>query len=217
MSSTLSRRTLLAAAAGVAAAGAAKSFAESSTPASAKFDLERFIDEVRAANREADRQKAVHEVLARAISEPRSVLAGLGEPSEAGIHSLYRSADLTILNVIWSPMMVLYPHNHLMWATIGIYTGREDNILWDRDGARLQASGARAVLERQCLDLPDTVIHSVVNPVTRLTGAIHIYGGDFFAVPRSQWDAETLEEHPFELAAAQQSFRDANARFKCSQ
>src|SRR5882672_1425050 len=204
MTSKLSRRTLLASAAGIAAAGSQRSFAASATSAgSARFDTDRFIEAVRAANRETDRQKAVHEVLARTVSEPQAILAGLGERSEVGIHSLYRSPDLTILNVIWAPMMVLFPHNHLMWATIGIYTGREDNILWDRNGTLLQASGASAVTERQCFDLPDTAIHSVVNPIPRLTGAIHIYGGDFFAAPRSQWDAETLHEHPIDLQAAQ--------------
>jgi hypothetical protein len=28
-----------------------------------------------------------------------------------------------------------------------------------------------------------------------LTGAIHIYGGDFFAAERSAWDSLTLSEH----------------------
>ena len=37
-------------------------------------------------------------------------------------------------------------------------------------------------------------IASVVNPLRRLTGAIHISGGDFFAPGRSEWDAETLAE-----------------------
>jgi len=26
--------------------------------------------------------------------------------------------------------MTIMPHNHRMWAVIGIYTGREDNIFW---------------------------------------------------------------------------------------
>ena len=120
-------------------------------------------------------------MLARAVSQPRSVLAGLGEPTEVGIHTLYRAPDLTILNVIWAPMMVLLPHDHRMWATIGIYTGREDNILWNRSGEFVQGSSATAIAERQVFDLPDTAIHSVINPIPRLTGAIHIYGGDFLA------------------------------------
>lgn len=40
------------------------------------------------------------------------------------------------------------PHNHRMWAVIGIYTGREDNIFWRRvtgnvDG-RIEAAGSRS-------------------------------------------------------------------------
>ena len=169
------------------------------------------------AQTESDTQEATHELLARVVSEPRSVLAGLGEPTEVGIQTLYRAPDLTILNVIWAPMMVLLPHDHRMWATIGIYTGREDNILWDRSGGVVRAASAKAISERQVFDLPDTAIHSVINPIPRLTGAIHIYGGDFFGVARSQWDSETLHEHPLDLQAVQLSFREANDRFKCSQ
>jgi predicted metal-dependent enzyme (double-stranded beta helix superfamily) len=216
--SKLSRRTLLATAAGLVAIGGPIVRAESTrTSGSSKFDLERFIDEVKQAQEETDSQRATHEVLARVIAEPRGVLAGLGEPSEVGIHALYRAPNLTILNVIWAPMMVLVPHDHRMWATIGIYTGREDNILWHRDGELVKASSATAISERQVFDLPETAIHSVVNPIPRLTGAIHIYGGDFFGVARSSWDSETLQEHPLDLQATQRSFREANERYKCTQ
>jgi len=41
---------------------------------------------------------------------------------------------VSVLNVIWAPFMLLLPHDHKMWASIGIYTGREDNIIWERRG-----------------------------------------------------------------------------------
>jgi hypothetical protein len=47
-----------------------------------------------------------------------------------------------------------------------------------------------------------------------MTGAIHIYGGDFFAVPRSEWDSETLRERPMDIGALQKRFDEANQRFK---
>jgi predicted metal-dependent enzyme (double-stranded beta helix superfamily) len=92
--------------------------------------------------------------------------------------------------------MTLLPHNHQMWAVIGIYTGREDNIFWRRvDGSsKVEAAGAKALAERDAVPLGQEVIHSVNNPIPRLTGAIHVYGGDFFGVARSEWDAETLLE-----------------------
>jgi predicted metal-dependent enzyme (double-stranded beta helix superfamily) len=213
MSSGLSRRSFLSAAAGLVAASATAESATTTLPG--QFDRERFIDEVKRAAGEGDSQRAVQEVLERAVSDPRAVLSGLGEPSAVGIQTLYRAPDLTILNVIWAPLMVLLPHNHNMWATIGIYTGREDNIVWERKAADvIEASGAASLSEREVFNLSVDSIHSVTNPIPRLTGAIHIYGGDFFAMPRSEWDAETLRERPMDLKALQKRFEDANERFK---
>jgi predicted metal-dependent enzyme (double-stranded beta helix superfamily) len=76
--------------------------------------------------------QAIREIVARAVADPGAVLKALGEPKRAEVHALSRAADLTILNVIWGPRMTVMPHNHNMWAIIGIYTGREDNVLWRR-------------------------------------------------------------------------------------
>ena len=180
----------------------------------AGFDVQRFIDDVRRAQEETDPQRAVEAVLARAVSDPRALVAGLGEPKEAGLQALHQSADLTILNVVWAPLMVLLPHEHAMWASIGVYTGREDNITWARRGSRIEASGAASLSEKQIFGLPVDAVHSVTNPIERLTGAIHIYGGDFFGTPRSEWDPDTLCERPFDLEAARARFRAASARFR---
>jgi len=178
-------------------------------------DVEGLVEDLKRAGKGADGQPAVRAVLERAVSEPGALLAGIGEPREAGIHTLYHAPDLTILNVVWAPLMVLLPHNHKMWATIGIYTGREDNILWRSAGPRVSAFGAASLSEKDVFDLPDDAIHSVVNPIPRLTGAIHVYGGDFFAAPRSEWNSDTLRERPFDLEAARRVFREAAQRFNC--
>ena len=78
--------------------------------------------------------------MSRVVSDPTAVVAGLGEPRRAEVRRLYSAADLTMLNVIWGPRMTIMPHNHLMWAVIGIYTGRGANIfrrrLTDEPGGR---------------------------------------------------------------------------------
>jgi predicted metal-dependent enzyme (double-stranded beta helix superfamily) len=179
-----------------------------------KFDVERFVEDCKSANEGgSDAQSAVREVLARAISDFRSVLAGVGEPQKGGIQTLYRSAGLTILNIVWSPLMQLMPHEHNMWALIGIYTGREDNIFWQRQGRELAARTATALSQGSVTALPRDIIHSVTNPIEKLTGAIHIYGGDFFAVPRSEWDPETLAEREWDIQRAMRIFRESNERF----
>jgi predicted metal-dependent enzyme (double-stranded beta helix superfamily) len=181
------------------------------------FDLEQFAAECRAALKEDKSHKSVREVLARAVADPAAVLKGLGEPTRAGVHKLYHGPDLTILNVVWGPMMTVTPHNHNMWAVIGIYSGREDNMFWRRvgdDGHRIEAAGARALCVGDAEPLGHNIIHSVTNPIPRLTGAIHIYGGDFFAVHRSEWDAETLMEGPLDMERAVRRFEESNELLK---
>jgi predicted metal-dependent enzyme (double-stranded beta helix superfamily) len=94
------------------------------------------------AGRERDAQAAVREVLARAVSEPAAVLARLDPGGKAGLEVMHRSANLTILAAHWAPQMSLPAHDHRMWALIGVYAGREDNIHWHRTVGRLQAHGA---------------------------------------------------------------------------
>ena len=215
LSGSVSRRRFLAGAAALSTVAAASRTAHAAQQSTTgKMDVERFVEDIKRARLETDSQKAVEEVLKQTVSDPRAVLNGLGEPAEAGIHPIYRSDDLTILNVVWAPLMVLLPHNHNMWASIGIYTGREDNIIWQRRDGVIEANGATALSETEVLGLRSDAIHSVTNPVERLTGAIHIYGGDFFKPGRSEWDPETLRERPFDLEGARRLFREANERFE---
>ena len=177
------------------------------------FEVERFVADCRAARAEDKTHKSVREVVLRALAEPRSVLKGLGEPKRAEIHKLHHSPELTVLNVIWGPHMTIYPHNHRMWAVIGVYTGREDNIFWRRiAGGRVEAAGAQALCERDAAPLGPDIIHSVTNPIPRLTGAIHVYGGDFFAMARSEWDPETLLEQRYDAEKTMRYFEASNAR-----
>jgi predicted metal-dependent enzyme (double-stranded beta helix superfamily) len=178
------------------------------------FDLDRFIADCEAAVADDPTHKAAREVVARAVRDPVAVLEGLGPLERAGVDPLYRSPKLTILNVVWGPRMTVLPHNHLMWAVIGVYTGREDNIFWRRlpvdAGRRIEAAGAKSLGAGDAEPLGRDVIHSVTNPVSRLTGAIHVYGGDFFAIERSEWDPETLSERRYDREANFRLFEDAN-------
>ena len=180
------------------------------------FDLQQFISDCKAAIREDASHAAVRQVMERAVSDPSAVVGALGEPRRAEMQKLYVSKDLTILNVIWAPWMTLLPHNHRMWAVIGIYTGREDNIFWRRlpgdAGRHLEAAGAKALCEKDAFPLGEDIVHSVTNPIARLTGAIHVYGGDFFGVDRSEWDPETLVEQACDGEKMKRRFDEANAR-----
>lgn len=181
-----------------------------------KFDREQFAADCAAANAGTDGMLAVREVLTRAVRDPGAVLAGLGEPGEAGMDVLLRSATLTIFAATWTPRMTLRPHDHNMWALIGIYTGREDNILWRQTEGGLEARGANCLFEGDVATLGKDAIHSVTNPLTRFTGGLHIYGGDFFDTPRHQWNAETLAQEPSNGEVIRAIFAEENARYRAS-
>lgn len=176
------------------------------------MNIDHFVQDCIDASRENDGQAAVLEVLARALSEPRRMRAALGEPTRAGISLMYRSDSLTIFNATWTPQMNLMPHNHLMWANIGIYSGREDNMFWRKAGGTIEAFGAKALFEGDTAALPPDAIHSVTNPLPRFTGGIHIYGGDFFDTSRSQWDPESLVETPSDGDVIRAIFERENER-----
>ena len=174
------------------------------------FDCEQFIADCLLCLGSGHAAHNIRKTLARAVSDPAAVLRGLGDLKAGGIEPLYRSPQLTILNVCWLPNMVIMPHNHNMWAVIGIYSGREDNILWRRLSEttdRIEAAGAKSLSAGDTLVLGPDVIHSVVNPISRLSGAIHVYGGDFFGVQRSEWDPESLEEKPYDMQKARRLFQ----------
>jgi predicted metal-dependent enzyme (double-stranded beta helix superfamily) len=181
------------------------------------FNTDRFIEDCCVTLTEDNAHAAVKEIVARAVSEPSQVLKALGEPKLAAIQTLYRSDSLTILKVLWGPSMHLYPHNHLMWAVIGIYEGREDNAFYRRSENGLIELGAKTLDTKDVIPLGEAVIHSVTNPLEQITAAIHVYGGDFFATPRSEWNPKTFEERPYDIAHAMQVFEESNERLRAAE
>src|SRR5580693_7261163 len=92
------------------------------------------------ASEERDPRLAVKEVLERAVHEVRD---DVGKPESGWLDIWHLSPTLTILNAVWPPGMTLYPHDHRMWAAIGIYGGQEDNTFYVRRQGRLMASGGK--------------------------------------------------------------------------
>jgi predicted metal-dependent enzyme (double-stranded beta helix superfamily) len=176
------------------------------------FCREQFIADCRTTLDGERAARNVRDVVAQAVSDSAGVIEALGEPTYGGIQKIFRSSMLTIINVLWCLGMIVMPHNHAPWAAIGIYTGREDNILWrrlpDATDGKLEAAGAKTLAAKDAIAFGPEVIHSVVNPLPHLTGAIHVYGGDFFAVERSEWDPEDLREKPYDMEKVLQMFAE---------
>ncbi len=183
------------------------------------FDLDDFIVQCKEAGAEGESRRAIREVLDRALHAPGEVADAL-KPTEGGITLLHQADDLTVLHVVWAPKMDIFPHDHRMWAAIGVYTGAEDNAFYRRSGAgsrTLTESGGKRLDVGDTVVLGDDTIHAVANPSDGLTGAIHVYGGDFVNQPRSQWGPGPLEERPYDIDEARQRFANANDAWQAAQ
>jgi predicted metal-dependent enzyme (double-stranded beta helix superfamily) len=176
------------------------------------LDIDEFISDCGSAITEADPQLAVRDVFRRALARPGDVAAALN-PAEGGLWVLHRSDSFTVVHVVWPADMMLFPHDHRMWAAIGIYTGQEDNTFYRRDREdphRVVPTGGKELRDGDVLLLGDDAIHGVANPLRRLTAALHVYGGDFVGAARSQWGPGPLQERPYDLELVRQQFARPN-------
>jgi predicted metal-dependent enzyme (double-stranded beta helix superfamily) len=166
------------------------------------FDLDRFIADLRATLAERSHQP-MKEVVGRAVSDPAALMRTIGAPEKPGVQVLHKAPDLTVMNLLWAPRQIAMPHDHRMPAVIGMYTGREDNVFWRRVAHptrfQIEAAGGEALGAGDATILGRDIIHSVINPLDRISAAIHVYLGNFLEIERSMWDAETLAEAPYDI------------------
>lgn len=182
------------------------------------FDLDDFLARCQDARAEGEPRRATREVLTRALVDCTAVADAMA-PTEAGFTVLHHAPDLTVLHVVWAPGMHIYPHDHRMWAAIGIYAGQEDNTFFRRSGPgerTLVESGGKRLATGDAVVLGDDTIHGVANPLDRLTAAFHVYGGDFVAQPRSQWGPGPVEERPYDVEDARRQFATANEAWRAT-
>lgn len=170
------------------------------------FDVDEFLAECSEAVVATEPRSAVREVLERAVQRPEHVARAL--PATRGeLVPLHASEQLTVLKVVWGPGMRFRPHNHLMWAAIGLYGGQEDNTFYRRSGDGIVVSGGRELRSGDVALLGDDTIHAVENPRRTFTGAIHVYGGDITARPgRSEWEDDTGREIDYDFERTRRYF-----------
>jgi predicted metal-dependent enzyme (double-stranded beta helix superfamily) len=77
---------------------------------------------------------------------------------------------------------------------------------------RVAAAGAASLRHGEVTVLGRDIIHSVTNPLDKLSYALHVYDGDFLSAEgKSCWDAETLIELPYDATAVSPMFGQALA------
>ena len=130
----------------------------------------------------------VAELVAAFLHQP-DLPSLLGDGDRSTYEALYRGEDILVLHGVVPPTPApVAPHDHRMWAVIGVYQGLEQNELFARDeGGGLDTVDRFTVAAGEVRTLDTATIHSVQARGDRYLGAIHVYGGDLFGTPRSSW------------------------------
>lgn len=130
----------------------------------------------------------VTEALDAFLHQPR-LEQQLGRADRSTYEALYRGPDILVLHGVVPPTpRPVDPHDHRLWAVIGVYHGQENNQLFARTaGATLEPTERFSVRAGEIRQLDASTIHSVQAAGGRYLGAVHVYGGDLFATPRSTW------------------------------
>ena len=166
------------------------------------FDRDAFVADCVAAASESEPELAVREVVADAVVNAWSIDSVLGTGSgEAGPLTLLSSDGLTIQRIQWPGGYRCCPHEHRMWAVVGVYTGQETNRRYARSGSGLRELDAVEARAGDVVVMDAEVIHTVENPSPERTAALHVYGGDLLGVARHGWNPSGSEV-PFDDVAA---------------
>jgi predicted metal-dependent enzyme (double-stranded beta helix superfamily) len=156
------------------------------------FDSEAFVVDCQRAASEADPVSAVAEAVAAAIHDGAAIDAALGtDVKEAD--TLFSTPELTVQRIVWPGGAASRPHDHRMWAVVGVYAGEEVNRLYQRAPSGLEERVVRAVGSAEVLTLGEDAIHSVENLRRQWTAGLHVYGGDILHDERSAWRPDGVE------------------------
>jgi predicted metal-dependent enzyme (double-stranded beta helix superfamily) len=166
------------------------------------FDLQGFIDSCRRVVSEPHGARLVLDLMREALKDPQALKAAI-TPLEGKVGALdaplYRDDQMVVLNVALRPGFLTIPHDHRIWAVIGIYEGQENNTFYRRAGPGLEQANQRDVAAGEAMLLGADVIHAIENPLTVPTLGLHVYGGDLLAATRSMWNPHTGEETPYDV------------------
>lgn len=169
------------------------------------FDLERFIAECRRLAA-LGKPRQILSLMRQAVRDPAALRQAItpldGKVGVLDAPPLYRAPDLTVLNVTLRPGVLSIPHDHQMWAVIGIYEGQETNTFFRRaqsDEVGLEKANTRHLRAGDAILLGADVVHAIENPLPTQTLGLHVYGGDLFAAERSMWSPHTGQPQAYDI------------------
>ena len=168
------------------------------------FDLQQFVKECQLALDDPKPAQRVEALVREAISDPEAVRDAFEKAEnlerQGPITFAWRDASLSVADVTTPPGLKSPAHNHNMWAVIGVYDGQEHNKFFRYENEELQEKGERLLEEGDVAVLGPNAIHAIANPLSTVSAALHVYGGDLVEQPeRSMWNPHTDDREDYDI------------------
>lgn len=111
-----------------------------------------------------------------------------------GEHVCHQNTQLTVMVLDTLPGVLQPPHDHTMPVVIGVFEGCEDQRFFARSDAGLVPTAGRSLEAGDVISMGERAVHAISSPVGRPARAVHVYFGDIYAVDRSLFHPDSLEE-----------------------
>ena len=160
------------------------------------FDLDRLVQELRAAARNQQAAKKIRGLMSRAFDDPGAIARAMPD-FEADDEILFEDDSVSIWFVRFMPGIHVPPHDHQTTATIGVYEGAEDNHFYLREPGRLTRKTSRRLHPGEVIALKPDGIHSVEAANGEPCCGIHVYLAALTKIERSLFDWDTGETRPY--------------------
>ncbi|MEQ9451142.1 MAG: hypothetical protein RJQ07_06125 [Pseudomonadales bacterium] len=167
------------------------------------FELDQFIADCKSAVEAPEPPQRVKALVQQALTDPENLKAAItGKRTGNSLRDavLYCSDELTILPATTPPGLRTPPHNHQMWAVIGVYEGIEPNDFYLDGNEGLEKKSSRVLETGDVAVLDGNTIHAISNPLDVPCYAIHVYGGNLIdREGRSMWNPQTWQREPYDI------------------
>ena len=162
----------------------------------ADFNLDDFIQQLRAAALESEPIKKVRDLMNDAFRDPQAIKDAM-PAFENDDEVIFEDDSVSIWFVRFMPGLHVPPHDHQTTATIGVYEGAENNHFYLREGEHLVHKSTKQVGPGDVIALKPDGIHSVEAADGSQSCGIHVYLARLTTIERSLFDWETGVAMPF--------------------
>ncbi len=169
-----------------------------------QYSIQEFAAEaeksVRESSNETEILRGIKPNLEKLLSSKIPQEAFIPRSDRYAMNLVYMPEDriFSIVAGVWQPGQTTPIHDHLTWALVGVYEGKENESIYrrtddrsDEKVAKLEKVSSKTNTKGHVTVLGQAGIHRVSNDFGMRAWSIHVYGRDIGGVERHSYDAVT--------------------------